>query len=547
MKRINTLSSAWSIFWGLVLMGLMALYLSRDTDIEQYKALKTATTKVFEVDELVALEDVAPHLKELEVLVLKMGDATCVPKQVGLFPNLKALHILGNVVDDYQHPCALPPSLEQLTELETLEIRRLPIPDLGTILNKMFQLKTLIITQTQIEKLPYAVAQFQQLTHLNVSNNHLSELPSHTLAQLPHLVKVEADSNYLVAFPTALALHPKLEYLSLRMNSITAVMNNVPQFDHAPALKTLLLQKNNIQKVQERLSLLTQLQTLHLASNELQSLPNTLKDLAQLEYLDLRHNKFEQVPAVLEAVPQLETLIWFPNPAAEWPDWMNDYTALSDALPANHPRAITPWHTEHLKADQSGYLRLVAHDFQGFQLPEAWKDIQHLELHLTQLRLLPMLDHFPALETLVLVKHPSTTAELYIDPDWEAGSRPNLKKLSIQGFGYTKIPKFWLQLEGIEVFESPNSGLSTLPEKIRFWPNLQQLDLRGNALEVLPESIAQWEGLTYLNFSSNLMRCLPLEIQNLSNLETVVYDQNPISEELDWSKEGGFWCGAWCN
>ncbi|XP_068259135.1 leucine-rich repeat-containing protein 66 [Nyctibius grandis] len=122
------------------------------------------------------------------------------------------------------------------------------------------------------------------LKHLNLSNNLISELSLTTFRNLP-----------------------LLETLNLNGNAIHALTLDTPTPAHGskkygkgcrllPALKVLLVERNNLHTVPRGLGLLQSLQTVRLSSNGIQQIDlNDFQNCSQLKDIDLLNNKITKI------------------------------------------------------------------------------------------------------------------------------------------------------------------------------------------------------------------------------------------------------------
>ncbi|NWS66031.1 LRC66 protein, partial [Crotophaga sulcirostris] len=122
------------------------------------------------------------------------------------------------------------------------------------------------------------------LKHLNLSNNLISELSLTTFRNLP-----------------------VLETLNLNDNVIHTLTMDIPMPPHGfknygkdccllPALKFLLVERNNLNTIPRGLGLLQSLQTVHLSSNGIQHIDrNDFENCSQLRDIDLQNNKITKI------------------------------------------------------------------------------------------------------------------------------------------------------------------------------------------------------------------------------------------------------------
>lgn len=72
--------------------------------------------------------------------------------------------------------------------------------------------------------------------------------------------------------------------------------------------------------------------------------------------------------------------------------------------------------------------------------------------------------------------------------------------------------------------------LTSLPDQIKVFQNLKELNLRGNELVEFPEILTRLPNLRKLNLSHNFLRRLPRSIAKLRQLEEIHLDHNQLEE-----------------
>jgi len=134
------------------------------------------------------------------------------------------------------------------------------------------------------------------------------------------------------------------------------------------------------------------------------------------------------------------------------------------------------------------------------------------------------------------------------------GDLPNIKEIHLAGMELTSLPENIVNFKDLEVlnlyensFEllpksignleklrvlniGSNIGLTSIPEEIGNLKNLEELDISGNEISHLPESLGNLVHLKTLDGSNNNIDNIPLTIGNLSQLEELRLSSNQITE-----------------
>ncbi|XP_067887179.1 carboxypeptidase N subunit 2-like [Heterodontus francisci] len=136
-----------------------------------------------------------------------------------------------------------------------------------------------------------------KLQALDLSANHLSELPEDLFLNLPNLTWLNLANNKLKRFPLVRSL-AKLTYLDLSNNEFSVVQETLK---HLPQLDTLFLNNNQLESLPATVfDQLFLLDVLDLSNNKLKSLPpHVFKNHHKLTDLRLDHNRLENLTATL--------------------------------------------------------------------------------------------------------------------------------------------------------------------------------------------------------------------------------------------------------
>ena len=158
---------------------------------------------------------------------------------------------------------------------------------------------------------------------LNLTGNRLKQLPA-GLARCTRLKIVFASNNDFDELPEVLGELPALQIVGFRANRIARVSDAAI----APALRSLVLTDNAIERLPAALGQRPSLQKLMLTGNQLRTLPESLSGARALELLRLSANPLQQLPEWLPELPRLAWLAlaghampWAHAEAAALPAW----------------------------------------------------------------------------------------------------------------------------------------------------------------------------------------------------------------------------------
>lgn len=146
------------------------------------------------------------------------------------------------------------------------------------------------------------------LTHLDLSNTHLSTLPS-TISQFHHLKILFLSSCAFKIFPD-LSKCPALEMVAFKSNGMTTI----PEHHFPPNLRWLILTDNKIEKIPQSIGGCSRLQKCMLAGNQLRDLPQEMQQCKKLALLRISANQFTVFPLWLLEMPELAHLAFGGNP-----------------------------------------------------------------------------------------------------------------------------------------------------------------------------------------------------------------------------------------
>ncbi|XP_077440430.1 leucine-rich repeat-containing protein 40 isoform X2 [Vanacampus margaritifer] len=263
---------------------------------------------------------------DLTKLLLASNRLTRLSDDIRLLPALTTLDLHDNQLE------TLPGALGELQELQHLRLSHNRLKGLPPEVYSLKNLQSLTLQQNLLDALPEELGQLEALTELDVSDNHLTELPS-GLGRLSRLQKLHLCRNKLARLPDSLPLLTNVKLLDCSNNLLSDVPAGLSQMAaleqlylrhnklrqlpplHAPALKELYLGNNQIASVSgEHVSRLGALAVLELRDNKIVTLPEQVAALGALTRLDLTNNDIGVLPAPLGLLPELKLLLLEGNP-----------------------------------------------------------------------------------------------------------------------------------------------------------------------------------------------------------------------------------------
>ncbi|XP_025890413.1 p53-induced death domain-containing protein 1 [Nothoprocta perdicaria] len=155
-----------------------------------------------------------------------------------------------------------------------------------------------------LTSLPPDFGNLRCLTHLDLSFNRLSTLPS----CIPHLRSLRVllvNHNSLEALPEDFGCLSKLTFFSAMRNQLKGLPRSIGEL---AALQDLYLSENALEYLPEEVGNLHSCTELDLSGNRLANIPDSLANLKCLRRLHLHSNLLVTVPASLASLPNLSRL-----------------------------------------------------------------------------------------------------------------------------------------------------------------------------------------------------------------------------------------------
>ena len=190
--------------------------------------------------------------------------------ELAAFKHLKTLNL------NHNHLLTLPPELGKLKKLENLSLAYNQIAILPDQVKKLKKLRQLDLTANQgLNNLPREIAQLQNLTTLNLSQNNFQELPL-SVCNIESLEELNLAHNQLTGLPEEFTQLPKLKKLNLSNNQLTKLPVKV--LCQLENLSTLVIAGNALSELPMKLTKAPRLKKIHL-----QNIPTLIAQKQELQ------------------------------------------------------------------------------------------------------------------------------------------------------------------------------------------------------------------------------------------------------------------------
>lgn len=230
--------------------------------------------------------------------------------------------------------------------------------------------RMLAFNQLELSSIPEIVYRFPKLEELDLSKNHLHELPARLTTDIPTLKRLSLLYNAIPNDSVFFTRNKHLVALNLQGNKLTQVPASVRQNRR---LESLWIGNNKLQDV--NVKGLRRLNDLNLYNAELARFPASVCKLKRLQVLDLYYNKFTEIPAQIRRLKRLEQLAIAYNELKGLPPSLGNLSRLQ-MLYAHHNRiSQLPSQLQKLH-----YLRILDLSHNWFSVvPAVVADFPYLE------------------------------------------------------------------------------------------------------------------------------------------------------------------------
>ena len=379
---------------------------------------------------------------------------------------------------------ALPPTIEQLTSLEMLELQG-----------------------NKLTSLPVEIRALTHLRTLNISNNKMTSLPSEIFTSMS-VIDLNASKNSFKNAFFEVDSAPHLQNLSLANNSLTSLCAS--ETVSLPSLKQLDISTNRLLSL-PNMETWTNIVTLLVGENSLSSIPEGFCSLQQLRNADFTANNIDRLDPRIALMEGLMNLTLAANPIRE--------------------RKYLTMNAEDIKRDLTS--RLDPESVPGAEASEGLEFIgEDVSAEGNGWKLTPS-------GTLDLSSQNMT------EVDGEAmamfAQSHDIKQLYLQRNSLTQIPTITIQLTLLSVLDLSNNDIADpLSEELAL-PRLRELRLGGNKMRTLNGITAMLSApsLHLLDVSNNrISGSLPTLREFYPELTTFLASDNNIDEVSDTSLAG---------
>ncbi|CVI70446.1 Internalin-A precursor [Clostridiales bacterium CHKCI001] len=198
----------------------------------------------------------------------------------------------------------LPESIGELTDLERLDLSNTNIEELPESIGELTNLERLYLGYTNIEELPKWMGELRNLESLDLRYTNIEELPE-SIGKLTNLKSLDLSGTNIEELPKWMGELRNLESLDLRDIN----MEKLPEWiGKLTNLKSLDLSDANIEELPESIGKLTNLKSLDLSDTKIEKLSESIGKLTNLERLYLSSTKIEELPESIGKLTNLERL-----------------------------------------------------------------------------------------------------------------------------------------------------------------------------------------------------------------------------------------------
>ncbi|MEM7536692.1 MAG: leucine-rich repeat domain-containing protein [Chloroflexota bacterium] len=179
----------------------------------------------------------------------------------------------------------------------------------------------------------------KHVTHLELSNNNLTEELPAEIGNLFNLERLTLDQNNLRSIPAEIGNLLNLERLDLRVNALSSIP---PEIGSLSNLERLDLSSNKLTYIPPEIGNLSSLQSLSLSSNELSNIPPEIGNLSKLEAFRLTRNKVRNIPPEIGNLSNLRWVSLSANELSSIPPEIGNLDLIDLFLNANKLSSVPP-------------------------------------------------------------------------------------------------------------------------------------------------------------------------------------------------------------
>lgn len=466
------------------------------------------------------IDKLIPH--QVTKLVIEGNYLSSLPENIGNLSSLRSLRAAHNQL------IFLPDSIGKLSNIIQLDFNYNQLTYLPEAIGMLWQLDFLYISYNQLTHLPTTMGNLRLLSRLDASHNQLAFLPN-AMGRLKSLSHFYINDNLLLSLPSTIGQLLSLICLCVKANKLT----ELPNIEKLNSLFHLDVSENQLSFLPD-VANLTQLAYFFINHNKLSTLPDGISKLGSLVGFNIRGNPFKTLPLSLR--PLLEK--------TQKPKYLPEYLPLLTA-PAVSLLALlvdiqqameNPYRSNHYSKNTQAILEIVKlldQEKVRLILQSHAHDRPYKILHNT------------------IVEQTREIIALLQNPIVSEGVKAELKALHSdtreQGYLVSAIIKqdafinslnmaladLKMPLNDTAEINLNDLGLTRIPnaliEKLRTYPKLAKLNLRGNQLNTLANALCHLWWIIDLDLSNNQLTHLPDTIGSISMLQRLNLNDNKLS------------------
>ncbi|MEZ5042308.1 MAG: leucine-rich repeat domain-containing protein [Saprospiraceae bacterium] len=368
--------------------------------------------------------------------------------------------------------------------IQMLYLNRQALKAVPPAIQQMTQLKTLDLSDNELGGLPIWLKDLEKLEELYLSGNvGLAAMADMPLPQ--GLLRLHLKGLGWTLLPDSLMALKKLTYIDISHNRLKRLP---PGFEHLKSLKTILIDHNALSRLPETMGAFRQLNELHLRHNHLKKLPHSIANCIHLDKLILAHNQLTQLPATFGQLGRLSELDLSENRIRQLPASIGHCDMLRRLYLSGNRLSQLPLSMARLQWLTD--LDLSKNKFRQF--PSALQDCKRLErlyLQANQIEHLPDLSPCIKLATLHLAKNGLQTLN---------GLPASLKVLHLDHNQLIDIHA----IQGLPALEQLSFSANAIAHFHKgYWqfPQLKSIQAKGNPVKLTSSDLLGCPALTVLD------------------------------------------------
>ncbi|EGC40334.1 hypothetical protein DICPUDRAFT_74095 [Dictyostelium purpureum] len=376
------------------------------------------------------------------------------------------------------------------------------------------QIEQLLVPFCQLHSISSDIQHLESLTHLDISNNNLTELPVE-LGQLCYLSTLIANNNQIKELPQQLtSLSETLTQLDVSDNEIESIPED---FYYLMYLEKFDVSNNKIkhlpvslfQGVNENLGLFS-LKSFKCRNNQISELPSKFfSTCSQLTHLDLSFNQLTELPNEgLNYLENISTILLFNNKLKSIPKELFEGSPDSEVHVSGDPNAMDEGNIKE---------NLTTFNVSGNQLTELpvniWKckSLSQLSIGYNNFKEIVFPSQLVSYSLEEFYLNGNSSIEFKVNqPRVGANNNtvypdfPSLRELGLGSCNLSEIPEFCKDIKSIEKFDLSNNRIKSLPNWIGEFEHLLVLYLSRNQLSTLPyEEFQNFKNMIILDLAMN--------------------------------------------